>query len=92
MSHINTPGGPGARGRLRRTVTVDLDRGPLLVKAFPAGHSLGARLSAAQRELLEAVVEKDACWGNIGNKYRWLLGAGLPQQRDAIRELLRTHP
>ncbi|WP_328840562.1 hypothetical protein [Streptomyces europaeiscabiei] len=45
-------------------------------------------LSAAQRELLQAVTANDNCWGNIGNKFRWLREVGLPEQRDAIRALL----
>ncbi|MFF2780579.1 HEAT repeat domain-containing protein [Streptomyces sp. NPDC058052] len=68
--------------------TVDRDWGPLLVKAFPTGYSPGLPLSAAQRELLQAVTANDECWGNIGNKFRWLRKAGLPEQRDAIRALL----
>ncbi|MFJ9100702.1 HEAT repeat domain-containing protein [Streptomyces sp. NPDC102405] len=68
--------------------TVDRDWGPLLVKAFPTGYSPGLPLSAAQRELLKAVTANDKCWGNIGNKFRWLREAGLPEQRDAIRALL----
>ncbi|MEV7559874.1 HEAT repeat domain-containing protein [Streptomyces sp. NPDC089795] len=68
--------------------TVDRDWGPLLVKAFPAGYSPGLRLSAAQRGLLQAVAANDNCWGNIGNKFRWLREAGLPERRDAIRALL----
>ncbi|WP_329106727.1 HEAT repeat domain-containing protein [Streptomyces sp. NBC_01439] len=68
--------------------TVDRDWGPLLVKAFPHGHSPGQPLSVAQRELLQAVTANEACWGNIGNKFRWLKEAGLPEQRDVIRALL----
>ncbi|WP_229713025.1 HEAT repeat domain-containing protein [Streptomyces fuscichromogenes] len=68
--------------------TVDRDWGPLLVKAFPTGHSPDLPLSAAQRELLQAVTANDACWGNIANKLRWLRQAGLPEHRDAIRSLL----
>ncbi|MEU1035790.1 hypothetical protein ABZ402_45385 [Streptomyces mirabilis] len=68
--------------------TVDRDWGPLLVKAFPTGYRPGLPLSAAQRELLQAVTANDNCWGNIGNKIRWLREAGLPEQRDAIRALL----
>ncbi|MGW7367781.1 HEAT repeat domain-containing protein [Streptomyces sp. NPDC054841] len=68
--------------------TVDRDWGPLLVKAFPTGYSPGLPLSAAQRELLQAVTANDNCWGNIGNKFRWLREAGLPERRDAIRALL----
>ncbi|WP_234322382.1 HEAT repeat domain-containing protein [Streptomyces sp. NRRL B-24720] len=68
--------------------SVDRDWGPLLVKAFPTGYSPGLQLSDSQRELLQAVTANDKCWGNIGNKYRWLSEAGLPEQRDAIRALL----
>lgn len=68
--------------------SVDRDWGPLLVKAFPVGHSPGLQLSAAQRELLQALTANDNCWGNMGNKIRWLREAGLPEQRDAIRALL----
>ncbi|WP_329224954.1 MULTISPECIES: HEAT repeat domain-containing protein [unclassified Streptomyces] len=68
--------------------SVDRDWGPLLVKAFPVGYSPGLQLSAAQRELLQAVAANDDCWGNVGNKVRWLREAGLPEQRDAIRALL----
>ncbi|GAQ74834.1 HEAT repeat protein [Streptomyces turgidiscabies] len=68
--------------------TVDRDWGPLLVKAFPTGYCPGLPLSAAQRELLQAVTTNANCWGNIGNKFRWLREVGLPEQRDAIRTLL----
>ncbi|WP_329375942.1 HEAT repeat domain-containing protein [Streptomyces sp. NBC_01351] len=68
--------------------TVDRDWGPLLVKAFPTGYSPGLPLSAAQGDLLRAVTANDKCWGNIGNKFRWLREVGLPDQRDAIRALL----
>lgn len=68
--------------------TVDRDWGPLLVKAFPTGYSPGLTLSAAQRELLQAITANDKCWGNIGNKFRWLGEVGLPEQRAAIRALL----
>ncbi|SFL65556.1 HEAT repeat domain-containing protein [Streptomyces pini] len=68
--------------------TVDQDWGPLLVKAFPTGYSPDLPLSAVQRELLRAVTANDECWGNIGNKFRWLREANLPEQRDDIRALL----
>ncbi|MCX4804357.1 HEAT repeat domain-containing protein [Streptomyces sp. NBC_01214] len=68
--------------------TVDCDWGPLLVKAFPNGHGPGQPLTVAQRELLQAVTANEECWGNMGNKIRWLREAGLPEQRDAIRAVL----
>ncbi|MFI1445426.1 HEAT repeat domain-containing protein [Streptomyces fructofermentans] len=68
--------------------TVDQDWGPLLAKAFPGGREPGSDLTPAQRDLLHALAENDACWGNIGNKYSWLRDAGLPQKREELRSLL----
>lgn len=68
--------------------TVDRDWGPLLVKAFPNGYNPGQPLAVGQRELLEAVTAHEECWGNTGNKLRWLREAGLPERRDAVRALL----
>jgi hypothetical protein len=63
--------------------TVDRDWGPLLVKALPGGYR-----PAAQRGWLRVLADNDACWGNVGNKFRWLRESGLPEQRDDLRRLV----
>jgi hypothetical protein len=58
------------------------------VRAFPDGNATKAPLTAAQRQLLAAIADKDDCWGNIGNKITWLRKAGLPTERETFRALL----
>ena len=68
--------------------TVERDWGPLLLRAFPRGNATEVALTAAQRQLLTAIADKDDCWGNIGNKIAWLRKAGLPTDRASFRALV----
>jgi hypothetical protein len=69
-------------------LTVERDWGPLLLRAFPRGNATEMALTAAQRQLLTAIADKDDCWGNIGNKIVWLRKAGLPTDRASFRALV----
>ncbi|MFD4671240.1 HEAT repeat domain-containing protein [Lentzea sp. NPDC058450] len=75
-----------AIARMTNAYTVDSDWGPLLVRAFPSGPA--DALTAAQHRFLAALVTNDECWGSIANPKGWLRKAGLPTERDALRELL----
>lgn len=75
-----------AVARMTNQYTVDSDWGPLLERAF-AGSAPGP-LSPAQRRFLAALVDNDACWGNIGNPLIWFRKAGLPAEREELRALL----
>lgn len=67
---------------------VDSDWGPLLAKAFPDPHTDGTELTGAQYAFLSAIADNDACWGPIANKVKWFRAAGLPHERQGLRELL----
>lgn len=68
--------------------TVDSEWGPLLACAFPTPYAPGRPLTEAQRAFLEALVGQDACWGTMANRVSWLRAAGLPTEREPLRDLL----
>lgn len=72
--------------------TVDSEWGPLLASAFPAPYAPEVPLTAAQRAFLQALVDRDACWGHIANRDSWLRAAGLPTRREPLRDLLAAAP
>jgi hypothetical protein len=73
---------------LASSYTVDFDWGPLLQAAFPQPYAEGAPPSAVQHAFLAALVEHAALWEGCANPMGWLLRAGLPQDRDGLRQLL----
>ncbi|WP_431966762.1 HEAT repeat domain-containing protein [Actinacidiphila sp. bgisy160] len=72
--------------------TVDSEWGPLLALAFPTPYVPGHPLTDAQRAFLRVLVDQDACWGNIANRVSWLRAAGLPSDREPLRDLLAAAP
>jgi hypothetical protein len=70
--------------------TVDVDWGPLLLRAFPRPHVPGTPPSWHQRAFLAALLDNDGCWGVSGNAIPWFARAGLPHGREALRGLLGT--
>ncbi|MFD8076018.1 HEAT repeat domain-containing protein [Streptomyces sp. NPDC059718] len=60
--------------------------------AFPTPYAPGRPLTEAQRAFLEALVGQDACWGTIANRVAWLRAAGLPTEREPLRDLLAAAP
>lgn len=69
-------------------LTVADDWGPLLVAAFPAGYSQGSELTAAQKDYLGALAERDVCWRYTHLTASWFQDVGLPSDREAINVLL----
>ncbi|MEU9339460.1 hypothetical protein AB0D49_41025 [Streptomyces sp. NPDC048290] len=45
-------------------------------------------LMAGEHPYHRCEVKRWESWGNVGNKYRWLRKARLPEQREAVRALL----
>ncbi|MFE0627884.1 HEAT repeat domain-containing protein [Streptomyces sp. NPDC058864] len=72
--------------------TVDSEWGPLLASAFPTPYAPGRPLTDAQRAFLQALADREECWGNIANRVSWLRSAGLPTERDPLRDLLAAAP
>lgn len=70
--------------------TIASDWGPLLLAAFPAPYRDGVTmLTAAQRDFLAALVDREGLWGGRGTASSlWLEKAGLRYDRDWRRSLL----
>ncbi|MGV9304017.1 hypothetical protein ACWDLG_11655 [Nonomuraea sp. NPDC003727] len=79
-----------AVARMTNAYTVESDWGPLLERAFPAGHTSGRPLSTAQRRFLLAIADNDECWGSVANPMIWFSRAGLPYDRESLRSLAAT--
>ncbi|MFJ6783123.1 HEAT repeat domain-containing protein [Streptomyces yangpuensis] len=72
----------------RGASVVDHERGPILLRAFPAGYDPTHPLTSAQRDLLRAFVDTDESTGGIGRNALWFQAAGLPEDRDGVAALL----